>query len=272
MQSFSVLKQVVRIITIRLWRVKTRRTVADCAVDMNTAVDRKSVNKTALISGTYTLQCLERSQRKVLEINNLVSMYICWSTYQQVITSESLKKFSLNLIRRLFLQFIDTFQFSLKLDNPWVKLNVIYCWVIDLDYPNTDRKIGVRFPTRTKDILFSTASKPTLGHTQPPTDPRNGYRWQFPRRQSIWDVKMSPPSSAEVKKGGATAPIPPMRLRGTGTTLPLAGLLSECFVTSNLGDNVWWVANVPPGIEPVTKHAFNLRRCFRLFQIISSYC
>jgi hypothetical protein len=60
-----------------------------------------------------------------------------------------------------------------------------------------------------KMFLFSTASRPALGPTQPPIQ---WYRGLFPRglkRQGL-EADHSPPSSAEVKKGGAIPPLPHM--------------------------------------------------------------
>jgi hypothetical protein len=62
-------------------------------------------------------------------------------------------------------------------------------------------------PGRGKILLFSTASRPALGPTQPPI------RWvpeaiypgvKRPRREA----DLSPPSSAGAKNGGAISPLP----------------------------------------------------------------
>jgi hypothetical protein len=60
-----------------------------------------------------------------------------------------------------------------------------------------------------KIFLFSTVSRPTLGPTQPPIQ---WVWWSLSlgiKRQGR-EADHSPPSSAEVKKGGATLPLPHM--------------------------------------------------------------
>jgi hypothetical protein len=61
-------------------------------------------------------------------------------------------------------------------------------------------------PSRGKIFLFYVASRPTLGPTQPPIQwvPRAGFPWiKRPGRKA----DHSPPSSAEVKNGGAIPPL-----------------------------------------------------------------
>jgi hypothetical protein len=52
-------------------------------------------------------------------------------------------------------------------------------------------------PGRVKNFLFSIASRPTLGSTQLPTQ---WIRELFHKEESGWSVKLTPPTSAEVKK------------------------------------------------------------------------
>jgi hypothetical protein len=66
-----------------------------------------------------------------------------------------------------------------------------------------DWTAGVRFPAEAKKVFFSTEFTPTLGFSQPPI------HWilgplSWPGREA----DHSPPSSAEVKNGGAIPPLP----------------------------------------------------------------
>jgi hypothetical protein len=62
-------------------------------------------------------------------------------------------------------------------------------------------RTSVRFPA-VQDFLFSTASRPALGPTQPPI------RWVPAVKRPGHETNHSPPSSAEVKNGGAIPPFP----------------------------------------------------------------
>jgi hypothetical protein len=81
-------------------------------------------------------------------------------------------------------------------------------------------------------FLFTTASRPALGPTQPPI------QW-VPGALSLWvrrpgrEADQSPPPSAEVKNGWSYTSTPPIRLHGvvlsysTGTTLALPYSLKQ---------------------------------------------
>jgi hypothetical protein len=58
-----------------------------------------------------------------------------------------------------------------------------------------------------KISIFSTASRPTLGLTQPPIQWVPGALLLRVKRQ-VREADHSPPSSVEVKKGGAISPLP----------------------------------------------------------------
>jgi hypothetical protein len=62
--------------------------------------------------------------------------------------------------------------------------------------------VRVQFPVL-KDFLCSTAFRPTLGPTQPPT------QWVTGIKRQGREADNSPSSSAEVKKGGAIPLFPP---------------------------------------------------------------
>jgi hypothetical protein len=65
----------------------------------------------------------------------------------------------------------------------------------DISVSNTTGcKAGVRFPLGAGTFLFSTASRPALGPTQPSTQWILGVKWQGR------EADYSHPSSAEVKK------------------------------------------------------------------------
>jgi hypothetical protein len=66
----------------------------------------------------------------------------------------------------------------------------------------------VRFPTA-QHFLFSTASKPVLGPTQCPIEWVPGPLSPGLKRQGR-EADHSPPSSDEVKNGGAIPPLPHM--------------------------------------------------------------
>jgi hypothetical protein len=62
-----------------------------------------------------------------------------------------------------------------------------------------------------KSFLFSTTSRPTLGPTQPPIQWVPGAPSPGVKRQGR-ETDHSPPSSAEVKNGGAIPPLPPFAI------------------------------------------------------------
>jgi hypothetical protein len=61
-------------------------------------------------------------------------------------------------------------------------------------YGLDDQEVGVRVPVGARIFLFSTASRTTLGSTQPPIQWVPGVKW--PGREA----DKSPPANAEVKK------------------------------------------------------------------------
>jgi hypothetical protein len=61
--------------------------------------------------------------------------------------------------------------------------------------------VGVRFPAGIRDFFF-TACRPALGPTQPPI------QWVPGVKRPGREADHSPPSSAEVKNGGAMPPLP----------------------------------------------------------------
>jgi hypothetical protein len=70
-----------------------------------------------------------------------------------------------------------------------------------------DRRIGVRFPARKRDFLFSVKSRAALGPTQPPI------QWLLVPvspgvKRHVSDSDHSSPSSYKVKNGGAIPPSP----------------------------------------------------------------
>jgi hypothetical protein len=71
-----------------------------------------------------------------------------------------------------------------------------------LDSGLDDRGVGARFPTGQDIFLFSTASKPALGPTQPPI------KWVLGEKRQGREADYTPPSSAEVKNNGAIPLLP----------------------------------------------------------------
>jgi hypothetical protein len=67
-------------------------------------------------------------------------------------------------------------------------------------------------PSRGKIFLFSTASRPAMGPTQPPIKWVLGDFLGVKRPQR--EANHSPPTSAEVKYGGTIPPLPPGGLHG----------------------------------------------------------
>lgn len=92
-----------------------------------------------------------------------------------------------------------------RLSNSWfILLHISNCTrsVWQLGYGLDDRRIRVRFPAESRDLLFSTTSTLSLGPIQPP--------WAvfLSVRRSWHEAEDSSPSSAEVWKGGNTPPFP----------------------------------------------------------------
>jgi hypothetical protein len=63
---------------------------------------------------------------------------------------------------------------------------------------------GIQFPAGTKKIIFSTASRPTLGLNQPPRALSPGIK------RAGYEADHSSPSTVEVKNDGAIPPLPHM--------------------------------------------------------------
>jgi hypothetical protein len=84
----------------------------------------------------------------------------------------------------------------------------------------------VRFPAELVIFLFTTASRPALGPTQPPIQLAQGALSLGVKRP--WrEAEHTPPSSADFKNTWSYTATPPVRLHGmvlswsTGTILPL---------------------------------------------------
>jgi hypothetical protein len=101
-------------------------------------------------------------------------------------------------------------------------------------------------PGRGKIFLFSIVSRPALGHTEPPI------QWVPEEKRPGREADHSPPSSAEVKSGGAITPLPHICFHGvmlnwisTGKTLHVEHYY---FLTSVIGTCVLGL-NAFPGVR-----------------------
>jgi hypothetical protein len=86
----------------------------------------------------------------------------------------------------------------------WIPYSIYSSVVVATGYRLDDR---CSIPNRGKIFLLSVASRPALGFTQPPIQLVLGAISPMVNRLGR-EADQSPPSSAEVKKGGTIPPLP----------------------------------------------------------------